>query len=138
MVAVEVIGQLAARASETDVAGLRAHLRAQHESIVDPASYVEMDLAFARKLVAATGNTALLLLTNTIVRVLERNPGMEAVFLLHPEGTLAVYERLLDLVEERDPERARFRARRMLASLDHTLLSRLRSLANEAGWEAWR
>src|SRR5262249_56793390 len=102
-------------------------------AVDEPARYVEMALAFARKLVAATGNTALLLLTNTIVRVLQRNPGMEAVFLLHPEGTLAVYERLLDLVEERDPEGARVRARRMLTSLDHGLLSRLRTLADVAG-----
>jgi GntR family transcriptional repressor for pyruvate dehydrogenase complex len=127
-VAVEAIGLAAVRCSAPELAALREHVAAQRELISDPAKFMAADLSFARKLVEAGHNLALLLLANTIVRVLEQHPGMEMAFMLRPEGTLAVYEALLDLIEERDEAQARTKARRILAVLDRALLERLRGL----------
>lgn len=133
-VAVEAVGLAAERCTPGELAGLRDHLERQRTLLGDPDRFVEADLAFARSLVAAAHNLALLLLTNTMAAVIARQPGIELVFLLRPEGTLSVYARLLDLVETRDGVKARARARRFLSALDRALLRALRAgTRGEAG-----
>jgi GntR family transcriptional repressor for pyruvate dehydrogenase complex len=125
VVAVEAIGLAAQRGTAEELHALRDHVEAQRALVTDPERFVEADLAFARKLVAASHSLALQLLANSMVNLLAQQPGIEAVFLLRPEGTLAVYAALLDLVETRDPVLARARSHRILGALDRALLERL-------------
>jgi GntR family transcriptional repressor for pyruvate dehydrogenase complex len=124
-VAVEAIGLAAERCTAEELEALHAHVARQRTLVSDPAAFVEADLAFARLLVAATHNLALQLLTNTMAGVLAQQPGIEAVFLLRPEGTLSVYAALLGLIGARDGAGARKKARRILAVLDRALLEKL-------------
>jgi DNA-binding FadR family transcriptional regulator len=68
------------------------------------------------------------LVTNTLARMLEHQPGVEAAFMAAPEGTVAFYRRVLTLVTARDAERARALTRRLIERLDRQVLASLRLL----------
>ncbi len=129
LVAVEVIALVTARASDAELDGLEAHVERQATLVGgEPAAYVESDLALGRLLVRASHNLGLELLANTISKVIEAQPGIEAAFLVNPEGALAVYRRIVRLARGRDEARARRSARLLIARLDRVLLARLELL----------
>jgi len=130
IVAVELIGLVTERASGDEIAALRAHVAEQRRHLDDPQRFMEADLAFARLIVRAGGNLALELLFNTILRILEQHPGMELAFMANAEQTLAVYGKILDLVEARDAERVRTFARRLLDRLDRATLERIEAVVS--------
>lgn len=132
VLAVEAVGLAAERATPDEVASLRAHLDGQGECVDDPARWIAADLTFARRVARATQNTAVVLVTNTIVRMMERQPGIELAFMADPRATLLCYRRLVAIIEARDGERARRLTRRLLERLDRRVLAALSTLAPRA------
>lgn len=130
-IAVEVLGLVAERASDEEVAALRAHKRAQEDVVDDPARFMEADLHFARLAVRASHNLALELLYNTVTRVIEHHKGLEIAFLANARQTLTVYDRLLDLIATRDARRVRRVARGVIERLDRMTLERVAALAGD-------
>ena len=128
--AVEAIGFAAERATAEEIAGLRAHIEHQALLLSQPEDYVRADLHFSRLLVRATHNFALVLLANTILRVLEAQPGIAIAFFLDPPGTIATYRRMVDLVESHDAQAARAFTRRLMTAFDRGLLHRLATLTS--------
>jgi DNA-binding FadR family transcriptional regulator len=131
--AVEVLGLVADRASASEIVMLRAHVEQQALLAGDPARFVEADLDFARKLVRASHNLALELVTATVVRQLRALPGAEALFLVDPAATVAVYRRLLDDIERRDARAVRKLARRLLDRQDQRVLEGIVAMADALG-----
>lgn len=128
MVAVEMLGLVAERATPGEIAALRAQRRKQGSLVDDPEAFVRADLDFARMMLRASHNLALELLFNTIQRIIEQNPGFEAAFLVNADASLTVYDKLLDLIEERNPKRVRKTTRRLLERLDRGTLERVDAL----------
>jgi DNA-binding FadR family transcriptional regulator len=131
VLAVEAIALAAQRCTEDDLADLRDHVTRQALLVHHPAGYIAADLALARRLARATGNTALVLLANTVTGMLERQPAMEVAFLVDAAGTLRFYRRVLQLLGSRDGERARRLAARLIARVDRSLLARISALFEE-------
>jgi GntR family transcriptional regulator, transcriptional repressor for pyruvate dehydrogenase complex len=127
-IAVEALGLACERGSPGEIEAMRAHVQMQGELIDDPARFVAADLQMARLLLRATHNLAVELMFNTIVRVIEKNPALEAAFLVNPRQTLVVYGKLLDLVEARDADRVRRVSKRLFERLDRVTLDRVRAL----------
>jgi DNA-binding FadR family transcriptional regulator len=125
VLAVEAVGLAAERATPDEIAALWAHLDAQADAVDHPTRWTAADLAFARRVARATHNTAVLLVANTIVRMLEHQPGVELAFMADPRATLLCYRRLVRLIESRDGERARRLTRRLLQRLDRRVLTAL-------------
>jgi GntR family transcriptional repressor for pyruvate dehydrogenase complex len=128
VVAIDAVALAAARCAQHEVDELRASLDEQEAAIGDTRAYMSRDLQFAKLLARATHNLALVLLTNTIVRVIEQQPGVELTFILDPRGAIASYRRMLALIEERDPDSARERCRKILERYDRALLSKVVAL----------
>lgn len=129
MLAVEVVGLAAERATPEDLRALRDQVRVMATTVHDPANFMHADLAFARLMVRAAHNLAMELVANTMVRILESQPGLEAAFLTNPGGTVEVYGRLLELVGAREAQVARRTTGRLLTHLDATIMQRVRHLA---------
>ncbi len=128
LLAVEAVALAATRATPEELASLEAHLDAQAAIADDPPRWVAADLEFARMVARASHNAAMVLVTNTLVRMLEQQPGVEAAFMAAPQGTMAFYRRVLALVNARDAERARALTRRLIERLDRHVLASLRNL----------
>ena len=129
-VAVEAIGLASERCTAEEIAGLRANIDRQATLLHDPQAYIEADLTFARLISRATHNIALSFLANTIVRVLEKQPGIELAFFLDPQGTLAVYRKFVAVIEARDSQLARAYAKRLIGKLDRRLLEKIAALSD--------
>ncbi|GAC1352420.1 MAG: FadR/GntR family transcriptional regulator [Polyangiales bacterium] len=129
-VAVEAIGLAAERATVEEIAALRGNIDRQASLLHDPKGYIDADLSFARLLSRATHNVALTFLANTIVRVLEKQPGIELAFFVDPQGTLAVYRKFVAVIEARDVQLACTFARRLITKLDRRLLERIAAFGN--------
>src|SRR5207249_1560706 len=99
MLAVEVVGLAVQRATPARIRGLREAVDELATRVADPAAFMEGDLRFARLLVEVSGNIALELLLNSIVRMLESQPGVELAFGLVAGESVAMYRRLLRLFE---------------------------------------
>jgi GntR family transcriptional repressor for pyruvate dehydrogenase complex len=125
VLAVEVLGLVAERATREELNRLRAHHQLMRDHRHDALSFMALDLAFARKMVLGTHNVALELLYNTVERLVEQNPLARPAFLTNLDGTIAVYEKLLDLLDQRDVERVRNVSRGLLTRLDRRLLDKL-------------
>lgn len=123
--AVEAVGFAAERATPEQIKELREHVEHQALLLQKPEEYVRADLHYARLLTRATGNFALSLLANTILRVLEAQQGIALTFFLDPPGTITVYRRMVDLIESRDAHAARAFTRRLIGAFDRGLLQRL-------------
>lgn len=130
--AVEAVGFAAERATPDEIATLRAHVEHQALLLSQPEAYVRADLHFARLLTRMTHNFALVLLANTIIRVLEGQPGVALTFFLDPPGTITVYRRMVDLIESHDAQAARAFTRRLIGAFDRGLLARLATLTSVA------
>lgn len=128
--AVEAIGFATERATAEEISVLRAHIEHQAQLLSQPDAYVRADLHFSRLLARMTHNLALALLANTILRVLEAQPGIAITFFLDPPGTITVYRRMVDLIEARDAQAARAFTRRLMTAFDRGLLSRLATLTS--------
>lgn len=126
MLAVEAIGLAAERCTAAELLALRSHVAVQRGLRDEPARYIASDLALARRFATATHNAALVLVANSIARMLDRQPGIELAFLVQADATLGFYERVLDLIERRDGGRARRFARVLIERLDRHMLARLR------------
>lgn len=130
--AIEAVGFAAERCTAEQIAELRAHVEHQAQLLQKPEEYVRADLHYARLLARATGNFALALLANTILRVLEGQQGIALTFFLDPPGTITVYRRMVDLIESRDAHAARAFTRRLIGAFDRGLLHRLAMLTQQA------
>ncbi len=126
--AIEAIGLAAERATAEEIAALRQHIERQTQLLSRPDEYVRSDLHFARLLARATHNVAMIFLANTIVRVLEAQPGIGLTFFLDPPSAITVYRRIVDLIESRDAQTARAFTRRLVSNFDRGLLARLAAL----------
>lgn len=131
MIAVELVELVAERATDGEIQALREHIEAQRGLIDRPERLMRADLHFARLLVRASHNLALELLFNTVVRIIDQHPGLELAFQANAQGTLAVYSRLLDLIETRDPRRASRVARRLVSRLDRATLQRIGEITGQ-------
>ena len=60
-----------------------------------------------QRMVASETARELAVGTRIFQRLVEQNPLARPAFLTNPEGTIAVYEKLLDLLDQRDVERVR-------------------------------
>lgn len=96
----------AARATEADIAALRAALDAHRGSIGDPVGFLETDLALHRTIAAVSGNPVYVAVSQAMLQWLTRfhkdlvrAPGAEAV-------TLDEHTRLFDCIARHDPDGA--------------------------------
>src|SRR5438132_563373 len=80
MVAIEVVGLVAERADKKRLAALRTAVDELAKKTGDAAAFMAADLQFARVLVFSAGNLALELLLNSIIRMIEEQPGIELAF----------------------------------------------------------
>lgn len=128
-VAVEAVGRATERATAGEIAALAAHVAFQETLIGDPPRYIAADLTFARMVSKASHNVALVFSVNTIVRLLEVQPGIEVAFYVDPQGTLATYRKVVSLIEGRDAAASRTFTRRLLTRLDRRVLKTLSALA---------
>ncbi|MFW5924595.1 MAG: FadR/GntR family transcriptional regulator [Myxococcota bacterium] len=131
LVAVEVAARAAERATDEQLAALRAHVREMAGLVDDPDAFVEADVHFARMLVRTLRNMAIELLANTVSRVVERHPGLRPAFLANRAQVVAGYEALLDLIATRDVERVRVGVRRLMALVDPETVRRLQEHEGE-------
>lgn len=131
MLAVEVVGLAAERASDEDLVRLAATLDELPRHFDDPVAFMAAELRFVRAMIGASRNVALELLGNTLERLLEGQPGIEAAFALDAPGAVAVYREILALLERREAALARESARRLLGRLDETLIGRVRALVGK-------
>jgi DNA-binding FadR family transcriptional regulator len=131
MVAVELVELVAERATDDEIRDLRRQLEVQRELVDDPRKLMTSDLHFARLLVRASHNLAIELLFNTVARIIDQHPGLELAFQANAEGTLAVYDRMLELIESRDGRRAARVARRLIGRLDRVTLQRISVLTGQ-------
>ena len=127
MVAVDLVGFVAERATDDELAEIRDHIRRQAKLLDDPEAFMQADLHFARLMVRAGRNLALELLYNTVVRLIANNPGFQLAFQNGPQ-TMLVYERLVELMSARDSKRVVRVAGRIIDRLDRATLSRIRAL----------
>ena len=124
-VAIEAVGLACERANAAEIADMRAHVARQAELLDQPRAFMQSDVAFARLVVRATHNLAFELIFNTVARTIESNAGLELAYFANARQSIAVYGRLLDVVERRDAKRARQLAERLLTRLDRTTLARI-------------
>lgn len=132
MVATELVGLVSTRASDDELWEIREHLALQKQLVDSPEEFMAADLQFARLLVRSAHNLALELLFNTVVRIIDSHPGLELAFRANSEQTMAVYDRMLDLIETRDGKRASRVARRLIDRLDRVTLERIGQLTGQA------
>lgn len=125
MVAIELLGLVCERATSDELRALREHRASMHALVDDGAAFMAADLQFARLLVRAGHNLMLELLSNTVRRMVSEHPGFEAAFTVNARATLMVYDRLLELLESRDPTKVRELASRFFEPLDRRTLDRL-------------
>jgi GntR family transcriptional repressor for pyruvate dehydrogenase complex len=125
MVAIELLGLVCQRATSEELRALREHRASMQELVDDGHAFMEADLQFARLLVRAGHNLMLELLSNTVRRMVSEHPGFEAAFTVNARATLMVYDRLLELLESRDPTKVRELASRFFEPLDRRTLDRL-------------
>ncbi|GAC1524423.1 MAG: GntR family transcriptional regulator [Polyangiales bacterium] len=123
LVAVEVIGLCAERATHEELAALETHVDELSALVDDVPRFMVHDIKLAIRLVKATHNLGLLFLANTIVRTLESQPGIEAAFAVNPRGTVASYRSIAALLQARDGKRARKLTRLLIGKLDRGLLA---------------
>lgn len=95
----------AERATDDDVADLRAILEEQRGHLDDPRRFIEADMRFHVKIAETTGNPIMAAVSQAMLRWLLRY----YTALLHWTGneqkTLAEHEEILSLIAGRDPER---------------------------------
>lgn len=130
--AVEAIGLAAERCTADELLALRSHVEVQRSLRDEPDRYIASDLALARRFAGATHNLALVFVANTLVRMLERQPGLELAFLVQADATMRFYDRVLELIERRDASHARRYARVLIERLDRHMLARLRATLEQA------
>lgn len=130
LVAIEVIGLAAERATDDELAHLDAHLEEMCKHVDDVARFMPLDIALAMKLVKATHNLALVFLSNTIVRILQDQPGIEAAFAVNPKGTIAAYRKIAELLRARDSKSARKLTRMLIGRLDRGLVAAVTALTS--------
>ena len=128
-IAIEALGLAAERGSDEELRGLRAHVLAQRGLMKNSRDYMEADLGFARKVVRATHNIAFELAYNTVQKAMGDNPALELAYFANAEQTLHVYERLIDLMEKREPERVRRVTDHLLSRLDRRMLELVSRMA---------
>ena len=128
MIAVELLGLVAVRATDDELGSLGRSLRRLEGAVGDPTSFMAADLAFARELVRCAKNLALELLFNTIVRAIDQHPGLMVAFQANAEQTPGVYQRLLELIATRDAAQVTRVARRLLDRLDRATMARVEAL----------
>lgn len=128
VVAVEVMGVAAERATDAELDELGRHLAHQAKCTSDAQKYMAADIETARRLAQATHNQAIVLLSNSIVRVLIQQRGMEFTFLIDVQRAISTYKKMLGLLRARDPRVARKTTRRLLARLDRRMLERIAEL----------
>jgi DNA-binding FadR family transcriptional regulator len=128
VVAVEVMGVAAERATDAELDELGRHLAYQSKCTGDAQKYMAADIETARRLSQATHNQAIVLLSNSIVRVLIQQRGMEFTFLIDVQRAISTYKKMLGLLRARDPRIARKTTRRLLARLDRRMLERIAEL----------
>jgi DNA-binding FadR family transcriptional regulator len=128
MLAVEILGLVAERASSEQLRGLRDHVRHQRECVGHAHAFVQADLQFARRVVAAADNLPMQLLANTVQRMVDQQPGLQLAFTSNRSQAVDVYDKLVDLLESRDPVRVRKVAQRLLDRLDRITLERIEAL----------
>jgi len=123
MIAIELVALAAERATDEELAELRRHHALQGTLLSDPEAFKRADLAFARLMIRAAHNFALELLFNSVVRLIESSPALTVAFQANAPQTLAVYDRILTLIEKREPRRAARMTRRLLTVLDGRTLA---------------
>jgi DNA-binding FadR family transcriptional regulator len=132
MAAIDAVGFAAARATDHEVEQLFRHVAAQEAALGDLAAFMDLDLRFARLLARATHNLALVLLANTIVRVISQQAGVELTFVVDPRGAVSTYRKMVELVASRDADAARSSARKLLERFDRALLAKVVAMTNGA------
>lgn len=136
MVAVELLGLVAERATAAELDGLSGTLRRLARAVGEPERFMQLDLELARQLVHAGRNLALELLFNTGVRILSQHPTLDVAFGANSAHAVTVYERLLGLVRSRDAKRVRRVSARFLSALDRRTLERVGALARSVATAA--
>ena len=123
MVAVEVIGLCAERATEAELVEMEAHVDELEQAVGDTEKFMGLDVQLALRLVKATHNLAFVFLANTMARILLEQPGIEAAFAVNQQGTVASYRRIATLLKARDAKRVRKLTAMVIGKLDRGLVA---------------
>jgi GntR family transcriptional repressor for pyruvate dehydrogenase complex len=123
MVAVEVIGLCAERATADELTQLEAHVDQLEAAVGDTTKFMALDVQLALRLVKATHNLAFVFLANTMSRILLEQPGIEAAFAVNQNGTVASYRRIATLLKARDAKRVRKLTAMVIGKLDRGLVA---------------
>jgi GntR family transcriptional regulator, transcriptional repressor for pyruvate dehydrogenase complex len=124
VLAAEAVALAALRATEDDIAGLRAIADAQRANLNDPVAMARGDVAFQRAVIRAAGNVGLELILNTFARFPDEHPDLVAQLYDEPARTLAHYPLVIGLIEARDARAARELVRDALEAVDRELVKR--------------
>ena len=88
---------------------------------VEPQSYFDGDIAFIRELVSASGSMALILLFNSIERIMRAKPQIPIELLSDRAASQSSYQALIALIRNRDPDLSRKAILGLMNSEDEAL-----------------
>lgn len=83
----------------------------------------EGNIEFSRRVVDIAGNLPMTLLFNTVTRVYARRPEIAEAMLVDPDAVRASFAAIVELLRQRDPDRARQTVRVVLEALDLATLA---------------
>jgi len=122
VLAAEAVALAAERATEEDLATMRAVAAAQTAHVHDPIAMALGDVAFQRAVVRAARNVGLELILNSFARLPEEHPELVAALYDVPERTLEQYSLITGLIESRQSRTARELVRAALEQADAQLI----------------
>lgn len=123
-IAAEAVALACQRATQTDLEELTA-LAAQQQQEQEEAPFMERDIAFARRVLRATGNLPMELTFNTVARLYHSRPRIVSVMLQDMELVKASYGLVIELIKKGDSDTARNAVRQALEHLDTRTMDRL-------------
>ncbi len=122
VLAAEAVALAAVRATEEDIATMRAIAEAQKANLHDPVAMARGDVAFQRAVLRAAGNVGFELILNTFARFPDEQPELVAQLYDVPARTLEHYPLVIGLIEARDERAARELVRSALEVVDRELV----------------
>lgn len=132
VLAAEAVALAAARATEKDIATMRAIAEAQRANLNDPVAMARGDVAFQRAVLRAARNVGFELILNTFARFPDEQPELVAQLYDEPARTLDQYPLIIGLIESRDERAARELVRSALEVVDKELVRRHAPQAEKA------
>lgn len=121
-IAIEAAARIAVTLSDAQLDELDAWA-AELAQETDPAKLAVANMAFARRILELAGNTAYLLLFNTVEKVYEARPDVSEAILRDPDAFRASFGALVQLLRTRQPDLVRQALRAAMEAADAVSVS---------------